>query len=180
MKKCFFITLLFVSMNLYSQSRLYRPVSEYENQFYQKIDKNIWPDDIRNNIDSFKETLVGWVGIVEKFMIDTTNEEYNIIMFYVRHHYYDWIEDFGIGNKPIRLSPDGEGYFVCNYLTRKEFDTDELTKDIIGDCIMNYGYPLYIDDDTIIMSTNYLRHIVKEYVNSNWLKYGRNGFDIMK
>ena len=177
MKKFYIVIFfLFISVLLNAQSRRYQPVSQWENQFYQNIDKNIWPNDVRGNVELFKNNLVGWVGIIEKFMTDETNNNYNVIGFYVKHHYYDWIEDFGIENQPIRLSPDGEGYFICYYYVKKEIDIKELTKDIIGDCIINYGNPIDMDDDVIILSTEYLRLIPKLYVNPNWIKYGRNGF----
>jgi hypothetical protein len=178
---CFIILVFVSSSSVYSQSRHYKPISEWENQFYQIIDKNVWPNDVIENIDNYKNTLVGWVGIIEKFMTDESNIEYNIIGFYVKHHYFDWIEDFGIENKPIRLSSDGEGYFVCYYYAKKEADINELIKDIVGDCIINYGRPSEIDDGVIILTTEYLRIIPKIYVNQNWIKYGRGGFgEILK
>jgi hypothetical protein len=182
MKKIYcFIILLFVSSFIYSQSRHYKPISERENQFYQIIDKKVWPNDVVENIDNYKSILVGWVGIIEKIMIDESNTEYNIIGFYVKHHYFDWIEDFGIKDKPINLSSDGEGYFVCYYYAKKEDDINELTKDVVGDCIINYGNPSEIDDGVIILTTQYLRIIPKVYVNQNWIKYGRGGFrEILK
>jgi hypothetical protein len=157
-------------------SRHYQPVSEWENQFYQQIDKNIWPDDVRVNIELYKNLKIGWVGIVEKYMTDFSNEEYNLIGFYVKHHYYDWIEEVGRVNKPINLSPDGEGYFICYYLFRKDVDQNEIMKDFTDDLIINYGSPIKILEDGIIeLSTDYMRIIDKEHVNSNWLNYGRNG-----
>jgi hypothetical protein len=182
MKKLYYIAvLLFVTSSIYAQTRKYQPVSQWENQFYQIINKNVWPDDVRENIELYKNTLVGWVGIIKKFITDENNDEYNIIGFYIKHHFFDWIEDFGMGNKPIRLSPDGEGYFVCYYYVKKDFDINELTKDVIGDCIINYGNPTEIDDGVIILSTEYLRIIPKIYVDPDWIKYGRNGFgEILK
>jgi hypothetical protein len=177
MKKFYcIIGLLFASTIVFAGgSRQYQPISELENRFYQNIDKNIWPDDVREDIDLYKNTLVGWVGIIERFMIDETNDEYNIISFYVKHHYYDWIENLDSENIPIRLSPDGEGYFVCNFYATKRADISDLTEDIIGDCIINYGSPIGINNEVIILFSNYFRMIQKIYVNSNYLPYGRNG-----
>ena len=180
-KIIFIIFCSLLTINIYGQSRRYRPVSEMENSWYINVDKTIWPHDVKNELQKYTETLIGWVGIIEKInIIITDNNEFNIIQYYVKHHYYDWIEDFGIGNKPIRLSPDGEGYITCDFYIKKNIDTTEFTKDIEGDCIIIYGYPVEVyDGDVILIEVKYLRSIKKEYVNPNWLRYGRNGFDIL-
>jgi hypothetical protein len=178
MKKAVLISLFYIlSLPLFAgASREYQPSSDMEKQHYQRIDKNIWPDDVRKDIGKYRGSAVGWVGIVEKYMTDFTNREYNIIGFYVKHHYYDWIEDMGPQNKPISLSPDGEGYFVCYYLFRKEFDPKEIVKDFVGYAIINYGSPVRVaEDGSIELTTEYMRIIDKEHVNPNWLKYGRGG-----
>ena len=159
-----------------SGSRYYQPSSELENQFYQIIDKNIWPDDVRKDIGKYKDSNIGWVGVVERYMTDFTNPEYNLVGFLVKHHYYDWIEDMSPQNKPINLSPRGEGYFVCYYLFRKEIDPKEIIKDFVGDVIINYGNPVRVaEDGAIELTTGYIRIIDKEHVNPNWLDYGRGG-----
>jgi len=62
-------------------------------------------------------------------------------------------------------------------LFRKDIDPNDIVKDFVGDLIINYGSPIIIHEDgTIELSTVYMRIIDKEYVNSNWLNYGRNGF----
>ena len=183
MKKIFGVIFCFLAvLDVYAQSRRYQPVSEMENSWYKNIDKSVWPYDVKENLINYQNTLVGWVGVIEKTnTIITDNNEYNIIQYYVKHHYYDWIEDFGIGNKPIRLSPDGEGYIICDFYIRKEIDIIEFVKDKIGDCMIIYGYPTEIinEDDIIIILTKYLRGIDKQYVDPNWIKYGRNGFNIL-
>ena len=182
MKKLIFLGFfILLVVNISAQSRLYIPVSNLENQSYSRINKNVWPDDVRNNFENYTQTLTGWVGIVEKYMTDFSNTEYNVLGLYVKHHYYNWIEDFGLNNKPIQLSPDGEGYFICYYLFIKDFDATEMITNIVGDCIINYGYPIQMDDDVIILNSEYIRFISKEYVNPNWINYGRNGFgDIIR
>lgn len=173
-----YFTIIF---NVYGQSRRYQPSSEIENSWYTHIDKTVWPYDVKNELMNYQETLIGWVGIIEKFnIVITDNNEFNIIQYYIKHHYYDWIEDFGIENKPIRLSPDGEGYIVCDFYIKKSHDPEEITKDITGDCLIIYGYPIKIfaEDDVIVIQAKYMRTIQKQYVNPSWLRYGRKGFDI--
>jgi len=151
-------------------------MSDWENEFYLKINRSVWPDDVRENFEEYQNIFVGWAGIVEKYMTETNNEDYNLLGLYIRHHYYDWIEDFFYAT-PINLSPNGEGYFVCYFIVKKDFDLDEyLSTEIIGDLIINYGYPSSIDETgTIIMTQEYMRRILKEYVNPKWFPYGRRG-----
>ena len=158
-------------------SREYQPSSRLENEYYQRIDKSIWPDDARANIEKYKDTNTGWAGVVQRYMTDFTNPEYNLIGFYVKHHYYDWIENMR-SPKPINLSRNGEGYFVCNYVFRKEIDPQEIVKDFVGDVVINYGSPVAVaDDGTIILTTDYIRIIDKNHVNPNWIDYGRGGLE---
>ena len=167
---------IFIGSIYATGSREYQPASEMENKIYQEIDKSIWPDDVRKNPELYKNSKIGWVGIIEKYMTDVSSPEYNIIGFYVKHHYYDWIEDFSASNKPILLSPNGEGYFISYYIIRKEIDPEDLAADVKENLIINYGSPIEVwEDGTIILSTEYLRIIDKEYVNPNWLNYGRSG-----
>ena len=171
---CFFSLFAFASgssLNL----RRYQPVSMLENEIYQQIDKRIWPDDVRNNIEKYKKSKIAWVGVVEEFMTDFTNPEYNLIRFYLKHHYYNWMENLEPQRKPIDLSTIGEGYFVCYYILGKETDSEDIAKDFVGEVIINYGSPIGIlENNAIEMSTDYLRIIDKEYVRFGGA-YERNG-----
>jgi len=94
MKKTLFISFLLLfsmlPLRLFAaSSREYQPISETEKQHYRRIDKNVWPDDVRNGLEKHKSSFVGWVGIVEQYMTDFTNPEYNAIGFYAKHHYYE-------------------------------------------------------------------------------------------
>jgi hypothetical protein len=161
---------------------MYTPGNDIEKMFYANINKNIWPDDLRNNgIDKYYDEFIGWVGIVEEYRIEN-----NIIQFTMRHHYYDWVEDFGYSRGPILLSPDGEGYIIGDYELRSnitEAEINEFIRELIGDCMVLYGYPEEIlDGGTIIIDTKYSRRISKRYVDPNWIapgftKYGRNGLE---
>jgi hypothetical protein len=169
---------MIILVSLSAQSRLYQPASEEEKQFYASINKNIWPDDVRKNIGEYTNTLVCWVGIIENVTVDFNNDEYYILGIYIKHYYYDWIEDFGIGNRPIKLSSDGEGYIFCNYYMKKNWEEDVIkivAEDIIDNCAILYCLPLEILDGGIInVNVKYLRTIDEQYVEMNWKKYGRN------
>jgi len=179
MKRYIIFLLLFFILSIQvfaSGSRQYQPLSELEKNFYQRIDKSIWPDDIRKDIEKYRNSDVGWVGVIEKYMTDFNNSEYNVIGFYVKHHFYDWIENVNPQNTLINLSSKGEGYFICYYLFKKEIDPKQIVKDFTGDIIINYGSPIRVSEDGVIEMTNdYIRIIDKKYVNPNWMNYGRDG-----
>ena len=179
MKKIFCGILIFlVILSSCVSSRQYKPINDIENIYYVNVNKNIWPDDLRENgIENYYDEFIGWVGIVEKYVIEN-----NGVQFTMKHHYYDWIEDFGYSKGPFLLSPDGEGYIVGNYALRPDV-ISEFIQDFIGDCVIIYGYPKEIlENGEIIIDTEYARRISKRYVDPNWIapgfkKYGRNGLE---
>ena len=172
----FIIMLFLITFTVYAGgSGEYSPVSDMEKSWYQAIDKNLWPNDVRENIDLYRNSNIGWAGIVEKYMTDLTNPQYDILGLYVRHHYFNWIENFDHTGKRILLSPDGEGYIVAYYYFHKNFDFSGLLENIIGDLIIFYGHPLDLENDVLIMLAGYVRFISKDYVNPNWIPYGRDG-----
>jgi hypothetical protein len=180
MKKLYlaFILQTFVLFSLFGQSRLYQPSSEEERQFYINIDKDIWPDDVRQNVDQYKDVLIGWVGIIENVAVDFNNDEYYILGINIKHYYYDWVEDFGVGNKPIKLSSEGEGYFYCNYYMKRNWEENViqiLAENIIGQCAIVYGFPTGIMENGIVnVTVKHLRAIDEQFIDMNWMKYGRN------
>jgi hypothetical protein len=165
-----------------ASSRMYKPLGDIEKMHYIKVNKDIWPDDLRNNgIANYSDKFIGWVGIVEEYKVEN-----NIIQFTIKHHYYDWVEDFGYSKGPILLSPDGEGYIIGNHVFEPDITEDvirEAFKNLVGDCIIIYGYPKEIlDDGKIVIDTKYSRNIPKKYVDPSWIapgfsKYGRNGLE---
>ena len=183
MKRIFYGTLfLIIFLSSCLSSRSYKPINDIEKLFYMNINKNIWPDDLREKgIEIYYNEFIGWVGIVDTYSIEN-----NIIHFTIKHHYYDWIEDFGYTKGPFLLSPDGEGYISGIYTLNPnitEEEKNEFCKDFIGDCIIIYGFPKEIlGDGIIIINTEYARRISKRYVDPNWIalgfkKYGRNGLE---
>jgi hypothetical protein len=157
--------------------RQYQPASELEDEFYKKIDKNIWPDDVRNDINLYRNSRIAWVGVVDSFTTDFSNPEHKVIILYVKHHYYNWIEHTGSNKKLINLSPGGEGYFVCYYMLGNEIDPINFVMEFVGEVIISYGSPIgIVDNDFIEMSTDYLRIVDKEDVNLDFLDYGRGGY----
>jgi hypothetical protein len=72
----------------------YTPGTQWEQREYDKADESIYPDDIRENIDEYREQLIIWPGIIVDNDTRVSVDEVEIT-FLLEHHYYDWIEDFG-------------------------------------------------------------------------------------
>ncbi|MDR1451337.1 MAG: hypothetical protein LBI57_03270 [Helicobacteraceae bacterium] len=176
MKKIYLLFPLIIALSSCMSSRLYKPMNDVENMNYININKNILPEDVRKNTETYSDEFIGWVGIVENY-----NIENNIIQFTLKHRYYDWIEDFGYLKGPILLSSNGEGYIVGDYILRLDLTEDQINEfiqDFIGDCLIVYGYPNKVmENGEIFVETKYVRRISKKYVDPNWRKYGRNGLE---
>ena len=178
MNKKLWIIFSFIIIVLLSSclsSRLYKPLNDTENMYYININKEIWPDDVRKNNENYLNEFIGWVGIVEYYSV-----EINIIQFTLRHHYYDWIEDYGYARGPILLSSNGEGIIVGRYVLRQDITEDQVNEflnDFIGDCVIVYGYPSEImENGEIYIDTKYARRISKKDVDPNWRNYGRQEY----
>ncbi len=168
----FFSFILLFPTTIFSQTRFYKPVSELEANFFHNSKFNVYPDDVREDIDAHTDELLVWTGIVEKHLV-FEEEEYWEVDYLIKHHYYDWIEDF-TGKGPIKLSPLGEGYFTARWLFKKTADIAKLLADVNGDLLIVYGIPCEIFDfDVIRLETKYIRHIPKQYVGIWFIPYER-------
>ena len=56
MKKYWMVFTLIILLSSCLSSRLYKPLNDIENMFYININKNIWPDDGRDNIE---DSIIG-------------------------------------------------------------------------------------------------------------------------
>lgn len=166
------LSILLIPTICLSQSRLYEPVSEHEQNYFNSSKRNIFPDDIRENIAAYSNELIAWVGIVQKYRV-FEEEEYWAVEYLLKHQYYDWIEDF-VGEGPIKLSPLGEGYYSVIWYFKKSSNLNELLSGVIGDLLITYGVPHdVIEFNLIRLETKYIRHVPKQYVGTSWLPYDR-------
>lgn len=157
-----------------SMSRKYKAASETEQKFVDNSSRDIFPDDVKKDPSAYENQLVAWPGIAKEFILDESNENYDALLILVEHHYYDWIEDLSL-EKPVNLSPEGEGTFTTVWYLKKGINYQERIKE--GDLIIAYGYPKYFSESDYLVNTGeYLRLIESRFVNPAWLPYGRNGF----
>ena len=128
MKTTIFIVSIAVSLLLISctsfftpvmGSREYTPHSDQERIEFEKANRNVHPDDVRQNISVHENTTIAWLGIIqERSAID--EKDHMEMIFLIKHHYYDWIEDITPGWETHWLSLKGEGLFKAKIGFEKE------------------------------------------------------------
>lgn len=154
-------------------SRLYKPISEWEESAFKKADREIFPNDVREGFASHDSSRVAWPGIIVGASPKKTDSTLEV-RFVIEHHYYDWIEDFSIQQERIFLSPRGEGVFETTWNLKPDSDTVEVAESI-GKMIIVYGIPSAINDSVIQLSAYYVRVIDRQWFATDIMDYGRPG-----
>lgn len=145
-------------------TRKYQPISEWEKTEFNKANLDVWPGDVRENLEKYNSTTVAWTGVILE--VETVEEEDNIqIIFLAEHHYYDWLEDFGYQPERIFLCTRGEGKFKTLWNLKKSTDISKISEEK-GKLLIAYGTPYDIVGDVIRLNTTYIRVIDKK-----WFKY---------
>ena len=181
MKKVFIIFFFVVSLILSScasflgptmGSREYTPHSDQERVEFEKANRNVYPDDIRNDISRYKDTTIAWAGIIKEASIVDEKDHMEMI-FLVEHHYYDWIEDIGTAHGTHWLSPRGEG----NFKAKIGFAKDELAiREKWGagkNMVIVYGTPHMVDNDNVIYINTTIVFFAGRDYTTRMLNYGR-------
>ena len=154
-------------------SRIYQPLPQWEAKFFSQAQRTVFPDDVRQDPDGHSKTLVAWTGIVTAIEFFDT-ESSRVASFTATHHYFDWIEDFGIQRERFFLSPRGEGVFAAAWPVDIPADQEFVEQFAVGDMLIAYGYPSMIRDDVIgLHPTQNLRAIKPKWYSTEILEYGR-------
>ncbi len=154
-------------------SRHYKPVSEWEENAFNKAEREIYPDDVRRDIASHDSSRVAWPGIILSATHVNTDSTLEV-RFLVEHHYYDWIEDFSIQQERIFLSPQGEGLFATTWQLKSDSDTAKIAESV-GNMIIVYGIPTAVKDSVIEVRAYYVRAIDSLWFATDIMDYGRPG-----
>lgn len=154
-------------------SRVYQPVSRWETEAMSRAEGNIFPDDVRKDIEKYRSTTIVWTGIVKK--CQTEYEEDRIIVnFDLEHRYYDWVEDFHAMNRPIWLDSKGEGPFVTSWELKKNTDKEVIEENSKpGTLLIVYGTPTKLEGKTIFVKAFYVRPISASYYQQSPYDIGR-------
>jgi hypothetical protein len=172
--KCWTLLLVIVTLLVgcfaapYSQR--YQPEDAAEQQAFARAHRDIFPDDVRQDIGKYRSDLLLWTGIIKRAEF---SEATGVLRVLVEHHYWDWIEDHGHQKAVAFLSPRGEGLFECQL----SIPRTELRKRVarVEDMAIVYGAPVRISDDGVVaMSCPVLRTLKKEFYSTEIWEYGRN------
>jgi len=154
-------------------SRLYQPISDWEKREFDKANRSIYPDDIRKDLTSYKSSTIAWAGIVKQTEVLKV-EGGTAFYFTLEHHYFDWIEDFGIQRERIFLSPKGEGLFKTSWGLTQDVPQSEIEEiKSPGYLLIVYGQPTEIQDKTVVIEASYIRGISKKLYTTERMDYGR-------
>ena len=157
-------------------SKLYQGLSAPEEQHLQSANKEIYPNDVRADLQKYQSTKVAWPGIVTEATV-TEKAGRVEIRFSVEHHYYDWILDYSIQQEKIFLSPRGEGLFTTVCIVKpdtaqlRQFQSDTAP----GNLLIVYGRPENVDEGVILLTCNFIRLFPKEWFRTDIFDYGRRG-----
>lgn len=183
MIRYFALTLLaasFLASCASHSNALYEPASKPEECQYKLASINVYPDDVRRDIDRYTNTPIAWVGIIRS--TDAVEEDFGGKIradSVFEHHYFDWLDDQHSGGKLV-VSPRGEGFFASRWHMKKEtieataYDAEKFAHP--GKLAIVYGVPESVKDDgTIVLKYQYIRILGHHQFTTNDLNYGRLG-----
>jgi hypothetical protein len=151
----------------------YQPISEWEQREFNKADRKIYPDDVRQNIVVYESKTVAWAGLIQETHVIQTDEGPDVV-YLLEHHYFDWLEDYGPQRERLFLSPRGEGVFKTTWGLKKDTTAAELDDFTNPDhMLIVYGTPLSIEQDVIVLNASYIRGIDRRYYTTEKMDYGR-------
>ena len=158
---------------------VYRAGSGPERAEMKKDLLDVYPGDIRRNLDLYTNTGVGWAGIITRTDAETGPDGLIHAVTTFEHHYFDWEEDRRLGNLQLNLSPRGEGLFRAEWVLRRTGPEGgrEAAEDFAspGKLAIVYGVPEKVENGTVVLRYRFLRVVEAEHYSTNKLDYGRFG-----
>ncbi len=133
-----FLVLFFAAC---SSTGAYRPIGGFENDVFEKrADKSLTPREVRLKPEQHLDSLVAWVGEVEKIDFEIAAQP-QVARVLARYNGVDWSSGYDFGNDSFpETRPAKEFFQVALEITGP--DTLEHYKKIQrGDRVVAYGYP---------------------------------------
>ena len=143
--------------------------------------RDVFPNDVRAGTAGAGP--VAWAGVVMR-VDEAVVGRTRVWDLYGEHHYWTWIEDFGMQPQRALLSPRGEGVFRCRGV-RSEGSPTEMTADANrlryiptlqpGDMAMVVGEPIRVgDSDVVHLRCLFLDVRPRAYYTTDRWDYGRD------
>ena len=156
-------------------SRQYQPLPKFEAGYFSTARRDVFPNDARKHPDQYTNTLVVWTGVITKMETVTNDAATHFVVFTVEHHYFDWVEDFGVQREHFFLSPRSEGVFQVGWIDQSPDDQRFLKQFSVGDMLVAYGYPQMHHDRLGLNPTMNLRAFKPRWYRMDVFDYGRPG-----
>lgn len=133
-------------------TRPYTPEAEWEKKLFTQARRDILPNDVKQNLEAFRTTVMVWTGISRE--IEVVDEDISTTF---EHHYWDWIEDYRGQQEVAFVSPRGEGTFVCKRSLFPTETPDQAQQSVpqVGEMAIIYARPLATrTDGSLLMDCN--------------------------
>jgi len=157
----------------------YRAANKPEGTEIKKDSLNVYPGDVRRNLELYTNDGVGWAGIIVRTEAKMGADGLIHAVTTFEHHYFDWLEDRGFGGAQLNVSPRGEGLFRTDWVLRgngPEAGTEAAESFASpGKLALVYGVPEKVEDGTVVLRYRYLRVVDEDDYNTNRFDYGRFG-----
>lgn len=169
------ISLLILVLFVTGCTHYYKPASDWEREAMSKASYDIFPNDVRNDIEAHKSSKIAWAGIIKSYQIDKSTSPAKI-NFTLEHHYFSWAID-GTTRK-FWLSPRGEGIFTASWPFQEGWNEEKVRENIkISDLMITYGVPKSVSETKQINlgDAYYMRLFPRESYRTDVIDYGRPG-----
>lgn len=151
-------------------SKVYKGFSPVEQGHLSNARRDVFPNDVRENLERYRMTKVAWPGFIRDARWMEKDGGFQTT-FVLEHHYYDWIVDYSIQKEKLFISPRGEGNFSTVCPAQKEQEEQTLTA--TGNLLIVYGTPEKDEDGMPYLTCDYARFIKKEWIRTDVMDYGR-------
>jgi hypothetical protein len=175
-----FIALLAVPLlSACSSNLIYHPASRPERTEMDRDQLDVYPGDVRRDLDLYASNGVGWAGVIVRTEASQGSDGYIHAVTTFEHHYFDWEEDHRFGSKQFNLSPRGEGLFRTEWVLKRTdanagADAAESYASP-GKLALVYGVPESVSNGVVGLKYRFLRVIEEDQFNTNRFDYGRFG-----
>ena len=148
----------------------YEGDSAAERKLRSESRRDIYPDDVRADLERYRKATLAWPGIDKDVRPDTADPLMTTMV--VEHHYWDWMEDHSIQKAKAFLSPRGEGEFVC-HVERRTVPPEGIR----GAMAIAYVRPVGLKDGQLHAACIVRLH-PRDWYATDVFDYGRNGKDL--
>lgn len=163
-----------------SSTVVYRPANKPDRLEFERDVLDVYPGDIRQNLDLYTNVGVGWAGIIKSTKAEGGADGMIHAVTTFEHRYYDWQEEAGLyGGARLSVSPRGEGLFRTDWvLRRNEPEAGSADAESFagpGKLAIVYGVPEKVEDGTVVLRYRFLRVVDADDYSTNKFDYGRFG-----